>query len=62
MAALCGEEDTWRSCRLEFWGSSDDDQQLEAELVKRAGELFAHGNKAPASTMHRRGSTICIGR
>ena len=30
------------------WGSSDDDQRLEEELVKRAGELFARGNRAPA--------------
>src|SRR6202035_5520851 len=31
------------------WGSSDDDQQLEAGAGERATELFARGNKAPAA-------------
>ena len=31
------------------WGSSDDDQQLEAGAVKRAGELFGRGSKALAA-------------
>ena len=31
------------------WGSSDDDQQLEAGAGKACGELFARGSKAPAA-------------
>jgi len=32
------------------WGSSDDDQQLEAGAGEASGrELFARGNKAPAA-------------
>src|SRR5882724_7611262 len=32
-----------------IWSSSDDDSAAgKQELVKRAGELFARGNKAPA--------------
>ena len=46
MAALSGEK-TLAELSAEF-GSPDDDQQLEQELVKRAGELFARGSKAPA--------------
>ena len=31
------------------WGSSDDDQRLEAGAGEAAGELFARGSKAPAA-------------
>ncbi len=39
MAALPGEK-TLAELSAESWGSSDDDQRLKQELVKRAGELF----------------------
>jgi hypothetical protein len=32
--------------------SSDNDQHLEAALMKRASKLFAHGNKAPTADAH----------
>ena len=47
MASLSGEK-TLAELSAELGGSSDDDQRLETELVKRAGELFARGSKAPA--------------
>ena len=48
MASLSGEKDPGGAVGG-VWDSSDDCSNWKQELVKRAGELFARGSKAPAA-------------
>ena len=61
MAALSGEK-TLAELSSEFGVHPTMISTWKQELMKRASELFARGNKAPAVDDARRSSTICTAR